>query len=115
MNVECKGYRSGAGTGTVRSLFCCLPAVKEEWVAARAAHPNLWRLVCAYREHGHRAADLDPLQLCERYIITYGGWLSIAQYYYDGNCIGRGRVVRSQWCDVVLMGIRCPPEAAHFS
>lgn len=37
--------------------------VKEEWVTRRAALPNLWRLVCAYRDHGHRVADLDPLQL----------------------------------------------------
>ena len=32
----------------------------------REAQPNLWRLVCAYRDHGHRVADLDPLQLTPR-------------------------------------------------
>jgi probable 2-oxoglutarate dehydrogenase E1 component DHKTD1 len=37
--------------------------VKEEWLRRRDAQPNLWRLVCAYRDHGHRVADLDPLQL----------------------------------------------------
>ena len=41
-------------------------SVKEEWLRRREAQPNLWRLVCAYRDHGHRVADLDPLQLTPR-------------------------------------------------
>ena len=49
---------------SIYAVLCC--AVNEEWVSRRAAHPNLWRLVCAYRDHGHRVADLDPLQLSHR-------------------------------------------------
>lgn len=45
------------------SCFCILTlVVPEEWLKARAAAPNLWSLVSVYREHGHKKADLDPLQ-----------------------------------------------------
>ena len=48
------------------SLFALICPVKREWVAARSIHPNLWRLVCAYRDHGHKMADLDPLRLGDK-------------------------------------------------
>ena len=35
--------------------------VNEEILANRIRVPNLWQLVLAYREHGHRMASLDPL------------------------------------------------------
>ena len=47
-------------------------SVPAEWVANRAAQPNLWRLVSAYTEHGHRKADLDPLKLSRRYLLKEG-------------------------------------------
>ena len=56
-------YSSNHGHVCVRGVFL---SVKEEWLRRREAQPNLWRLVCAYRDHGHRVADLDPLQLTPR-------------------------------------------------
>ena len=36
-------------------------ALAPELLAARAQHSNAWRLVTAYRRHGHRFADINPV------------------------------------------------------
>ena len=75
-STGCFGYRPNKGlisNATVPGTFCgtcCVeiyfsvaPVVNEEILANRIRAPNLWQLVLAYREHGHRMASLDPLAM----------------------------------------------------
>ncbi|KAG1667322.1 putative 2-oxoglutarate dehydrogenase E1 component DHKTD1, mitochondrial [Nymphon striatum] len=39
--------------------------VDDEVSKNRAQNPNLYRFICAYRDHGHRLAELDPLKLMQ--------------------------------------------------
>jgi len=56
--------------------------VSETWVRNRVAWANLWRLATAYRDHGHRKANLDPLGMwqCES-----PPELSLASYGLEGK------------------------------
>jgi 2-oxoglutarate dehydrogenase complex dehydrogenase (E1) component-like enzyme len=44
-------------------LYCISDTVSQPELENRAKNANLTRLVLAYRNHGHRIADLDPLNL----------------------------------------------------
>jgi probable 2-oxoglutarate dehydrogenase E1 component DHKTD1 len=46
-----------------------IPDYSEKELANRNANSNLLRLVLAYRNHGHRAADLDPLGIQEKLYV----------------------------------------------
>ena len=51
----------------IEVFFIFLIIESEELIQNRISNANLVRLVTAYREHGHRKADIDPLKLRERY------------------------------------------------
>lgn len=59
-----------------RAHYDLEPAIAEK----RAAHPNLHRLITAYREHGHRQADLDPLSLGTLHTSTFVPELKLSNY-----------------------------------
>ena len=64
-------------------LTCsCFLAVSEAWVRNRVAQANLWRLATAYRDCGHRKANLDPLGMWQRESPPE---LSLAGYGLEGK------------------------------
>ena len=56
--------------------------MNEAWVRNRVAQANLWRLATAYRDHGHRRADLDPLGIWQCESLPE---LSMAGYGLEGK------------------------------
>ena len=50
--------------------FTCFFTVSAETLRNRNENSNLYRLVTAYREHGHRRAAVDPLGLMEREYVV---------------------------------------------
>ncbi|XP_050294186.1 probable 2-oxoglutarate dehydrogenase E1 component DHKTD1 homolog, mitochondrial isoform X2 [Anthonomus grandis grandis] len=54
--------------------------ISEKWLENRQKSSNLYRLVTAYRQHGHKLANVDPISLLDDISHNEGTELNIARY-----------------------------------
>ncbi|XP_065883214.1 2-oxoadipate dehydrogenase complex component E1-like [Dysidea avara] len=90
-STGCFGYRPNKGLISNATV-----PVNEEILANRIRAPNLWQLVLAYREHGHRMASLDPLAMPthDRKVIVDPAKFGLeanGRYRTDGLVYGLGK------------------------
>lgn len=66
--------------------YTCITIGSEEALQNRIKNADILRLVTAYREHGYKNADIDPLNTLKRWVILLNNvancWISPANNFF---------------------------------